>query len=124
MYLYDPSTYKVMEWRDVARAALEDHEEDHQSTVTEVAGKIAEQSVSILTDPGVIDDFTTHGWSHIYGLPYPSTESLDPMELYYTLMFQVHPQKTLIYFFTQLLNPYSRVHATFDLKPMYIEMCA
>ena len=32
-------------------AALEDHQVDHQSTVVEVAGKIVEQSVSILIDP-------------------------------------------------------------------------
>ena len=32
-------------------AALEDRQEDHQSTVVEVAGKIVEQSVSILIDP-------------------------------------------------------------------------
>ena len=33
-------------------AALEDHQVDHQSTVVEVAGKIVEQSVSILINPG------------------------------------------------------------------------
>ena len=33
-------------------AALEDRQADHQSTVVEVAGKIIEQSVSILIDPG------------------------------------------------------------------------
>ena len=32
-------------------AALEDHQEDHQSTVVEVTSKIAKQSVSILIDP-------------------------------------------------------------------------
>ena len=32
-------------------AALEDHQEDHQSTMVEVAGKIVEQYVSILIDP-------------------------------------------------------------------------
>ena len=42
----------------------------------------------------VIADFTTHGWSHIYGLPCPSADSLDPMDSYYPLMFQVHPLKT------------------------------
>ena len=38
--------------REVPRiyAALEDHQADHQSTVVEVAGKIVEQSVSILID--------------------------------------------------------------------------
>ena len=29
---------------------------------------------------GVIDDFTTHGESHFYGLPYPYADSLDPMD--------------------------------------------
>ena len=33
-------------------AALQDQQADHQSTMVEVAGKIAEQSVSILIDPG------------------------------------------------------------------------
>ena len=33
-------------------AALEDHQEDHQSTMVEFAGKIVEQSVSVLIDPG------------------------------------------------------------------------
>ena len=28
----------------------------------------------------VIADFTTHGESHFYGLPYPSVDSLDPMD--------------------------------------------
>ena len=32
-------------------ATLEDRQEDHQSTVVEVASKIVEQSVSILIDP-------------------------------------------------------------------------
>ena len=32
-------------------AALEDRQEDHQSTMVEVAGKIVEQSISILIDP-------------------------------------------------------------------------
>ena len=32
-------------------AAQKDHQKDHQSTVLEVAGKIVEQSVSVLIDP-------------------------------------------------------------------------
>ena len=44
-------------------AALEDHQEDHQSTMVEVLGKIVEQSVSILIDPG-----STHSYySYISG---------------------------------------------------------
>ena len=40
--------------REVPRiyVALEDRQEDQQSTVVEVAGKIVEQYVSILIDPG------------------------------------------------------------------------
>ena len=72
----------------------------------------------------VIADFTTLGWSHIYGLACPSADSLDPMDLYYTLMFQYHPQKSHVYTYTRLFKPYSRVYATFDLKPAYIGMCA
>ena len=33
---------------------------------------------------GVTDDFTTHGESHFYGLPCPSTDSLDPMDHFCT----------------------------------------
>ena len=40
-------------------AALEDCQEDHQSTVVEVAGKIVEQSVSILIDPGSTHSYIT-----------------------------------------------------------------
>ena len=35
-------------------AALEDRQEDHQSTVVEVASKIVEQSISILIDPSLL----------------------------------------------------------------------
>ena len=72
----------------------------------------------------VIADITTHGWSHIYGLPYPSVDSLYPMDWYYTFMFLISSLKNLVYCCTGLLIPYSRVHANFDLKHAYIEMCA
>ena len=47
--------------REVPRiyVALEDRQEDHQSIVVEVAGKIAEQSVSILIDPGSTHSYIT-----------------------------------------------------------------
>ena len=32
----------------------------------------------------VIVDFTTHGESHFYGLPYPYADSLDPMDHFCT----------------------------------------
>ena len=40
-------------------AALEDRQADHQSTVVEVAGKVVEQSVSILIDPGSTHSYIT-----------------------------------------------------------------
>ena len=40
-------------------AALEDRQAHHQSAVVEVAGKIAEQSVSILIDPGSTHSYIT-----------------------------------------------------------------
>ena len=74
-------------------------------------------------NPNGYIDFTTLGRSHIYGLPCPSVDSLDPMDLYYALMFQDHPQKLPIYTYTRLLKQYPHVYATFDLKPAYIGMC-
>ena len=38
-------------------------------------------------------------------------------------MFPISSLKTLI-FYTQLLNPFSCIHADITLKPMYIRMCA
>ena len=58
----------------------------------------------ILEVKTVTTDFTTHGGSHFYGLPCPSTDSLDPMDLYYTLMIQYYLQKTPIYTYMQLLK--------------------
>ena len=72
----------------------------------------------------VIVDFTTPGRSHFYGLPCLYADSLDPMDLYYPLIFQDHPLKPPFYCCTWLLTSYSRVHMTFDLKPAYIGMCA
>ena len=40
-------------------AALEDRQADHQSIVVEVAGKIVEQSVSVLIDPGSTHNYIT-----------------------------------------------------------------
>ena len=54
-------TYNIQEAETVGQVAraipriyatLEDRQEDHQLTVVEVAGKIVEQSVSILIEPG------------------------------------------------------------------------
>ena len=40
-------------------AALEEHQEDHKSTVVEVVGKTVEQSISIFTDPGSTHSYIT-----------------------------------------------------------------
>ena len=61
-------SYNIQEAKivgQVARAvpriyvALEDHQADHQSTMVEVAGKIVEQSVSILIDPHSTHSYIT-----------------------------------------------------------------
>ena len=41
-------------------AVLEDRQEDHQSTVVEVAGRIVEQSISILIDLGSTHSYISH----------------------------------------------------------------
>ena len=40
-------------------AALEDHQEHHQSTMVEAAGNIIEQSVSFFIDPGSTHSYVT-----------------------------------------------------------------
>ena len=55
--------------------------------------------------PSVTTDFTTHGGSHLYGLPYPSVDSLDPMGSYYPLMLQFHPLKTPCLLLYVTFNP-------------------
>ena len=40
-------------------ATLEHHQEDHQSTMVEVEGKIAELSISVLIDPGSTHSYIT-----------------------------------------------------------------
>ena len=61
-------TYNIQEAETVGQvaravpriyAALEDRQADHQSTVVEVVGKIVEQSVSILIDPGSTHSYIT-----------------------------------------------------------------
>ena len=61
-------TYNIQEAETVGQVAravpriyatLEDCQADHQSVVVEVAGKIVEQSVSILIDPGSTHSYIT-----------------------------------------------------------------
>ena len=43
----------------------------------------------------IIADFTTHGWSHFYGLPCPSADSLDPMDYFCTFdVSKIIPKNT------------------------------
>ena len=61
-------TYKIQEEETVVQvarvvpriyAALDDRQEDHQSTMVEVAGKIVEKSVSIFIYPGSTHSYIT-----------------------------------------------------------------
>ena len=47
---------------------------------------------------GVTSNFTTHGGSHIYGLPYPSANSLDPMDHFCTFDVSNIIPKNMHYF--------------------------
>ena len=46
----------------------------------------------------VIADFTSHGGSHFYGLPYPSADSLDPMDHFCTFDVSKIIPKNMHYF--------------------------
>ena len=65
-----------------------------------------------------------HMVDHIFMASLVPLQTLYPMESHYPLMFQYHPLKTLVYCCTRLLTLYACVHVTFDLKPVYIGMCA
>ena len=65
---YVRPTYNVQEAETIGQvartvpriyAALGDRQADHQSTVFEVPGKIAEKSVSVLIDPGSAHNYIT-----------------------------------------------------------------
>ena len=50
--------------------------------------------------------------------PYPSANSLDPMDLFYTFdVSKIIPKK-------MLLNPFSRIYVVLTPKTTYIGMCA
>ena len=72
----------------------------------------------------VTADFTTHGGSHLYGLPCPSIDSLYPMDHFCTFDVSNIIPKTCLIFYTRLLNMFSRIDADLTLKPAYIGMCA
>ena len=54
----------------------------------------------------VIAYFTTHDKSHIYGLPYPSTDSLDPMDQYCTFDVSKIIPKNTCYLLYATFNPF------------------
>ena len=59
--------------------------------------KMKEIYLNLLSDKDhlliVTADFTTHGGSHFYGLPCPSTDSLDPMDHFCTFdVFKIIPK--------------------------------
>ena len=66
-------------------------------------------------------DFTTHGGSHIYGLPYPSAKFLGPMDHFCTFYVSNIIPKNMDYFPHTTFKP---ILADMTLKPAYIGMCA
>ena len=72
--------------------------------------------------PIVTADFTTHGWSHIYGLPCLYAESLNPTNIV-PLMFPRSSLKTPVICCTWLLIPFLCIYMDITLKPVYIGMC-
>ena len=51
-------------------------------------------------------DFTTHGGSHIYGLPCPSVDSLDPMDHFCTFDVSKIIPKNTHYFLYATFKPF------------------
>ena len=90
----------------------------------------------------VTANFTTHGRSHIYGLPCPSADSLEPMDHFCTFdVSKIIPKNTCYlpyaafgqkpacirdfwpktYLYTQLLAKNLRMYMNFIQKPTYTE---
>ena len=53
----------------------------------------------------VIADFTTHGGSHLYGLPCSSADSLDPMDHFCTFDVSKIIPKSIYYFLYMTFKP-------------------
>ena len=69
-------------------------------------------------------DFTTHGWSHIYGLPCPSVDSLDPMDWYYTLMFPTSSLKNTFLWLYMTFNPIlASIHDFWPQTRIHQDVC-
>ena len=79
----------------------------------------------------VTTDFTTHGGSHIYGLPYPSADSLDQMDHFCTFDVSNIIPKNIHYFpymtFKPILayirgyDPQTRIHRDVCKRPNSFE---
>ena len=69
-------------------------------------------------------NFSTHGRSHIYGLPCTSTDSLDPMDYFCTFYFAKIIPKNTCYFPYVTFKPVLMYIRGLTLKPAYIWMCA
>ena len=64
-----------------------------------------------MTNETVAADFTTHGISHIYGLPCPSVDSLDPMDLFYTFdVSKIIPKNMLKLLYTTFKPFHAYIH--------------
>ena len=68
-----------------------------------------------------IADFTTHGGSHMYGLTYPSEDSLDLMDHFCTFDVSNIIPKNMHYL---LYATFKLILTYITLKPTYIGMCA
>ena len=62
----------------------------------------------------VIVDFTTHGESHFYGLPYPYADSLDPMDHFYSFDVSFIIPKNMYKFPYVTFNPFIAYKHGFD----------
>ena len=58
----------------------------------------------------VTTDFTTHGRSHIYGLPYPYADALDPMDHFCTFDVSKIISKNTHYLLYATFKPVGKIH--------------
>ena len=62
----------------------------------------------------VTTDFTTHGRSDIYGIPCPSADSLDPMEIFYTFYVSMIIPKNMLKLWSVTFKPFLMYIHGFD----------
>ena len=68
-----------------------------------------------VTINNVTADFTTHGGSHLYGLPYPSADSLDPMDHFCNFDVSKIIPKNMSYLLYATFKPFIVYIHGFDL---------